>query len=270
MVDDPEAAFEGWSEARIKAYKLIDVNPNAYYYRFNAPGEEQRTGQWTTAERKLFFDRLKAIGADGQWGIFSMAIPGRVGYQCSNFYRQLIVKKEVTDPNYILESNGKIRYLFSGKQAGSNDSKKTPRITFKEKGRSKKRAKRRTDDSEEESSDEEYTASTGVDWRTTTRTRKYSEETSNANPENVYSSLDEETVLNPLPGFIDPITLDEVVQPAISPYGHVMGYANWVRCLNSEGSRNICPISKQPITKRDLVLLTPENIELYRSKIING
>jgi hypothetical protein len=28
---------------------------------------------------------------------------------------------------------------------------------------------------------------------------------------------------NPLPGYIDPITLEEVVQPAISPYGHVMG-----------------------------------------------
>jgi hypothetical protein len=29
---------------------------------------------------------------------------------------------------------------------------------------------------------------------------------------------------NPLPGFIDPITLEAVVKPAISPYGHVMGY----------------------------------------------
>ena len=28
---------------------------------------------------------------------------------------------------------------------------------------------------------------------------------------------------NPLPGFIDPITLEEVIKPAISKYGHVMG-----------------------------------------------
>jgi len=28
---------------------------------------------------------------------------------------------------------------------------------------------------------------------------------------------------NPLPGFTDPITLEEVIKPAISPYGHVMG-----------------------------------------------
>jgi len=40
-------AFEGWSEARIKAYKMIGINPNTYYYRFNAPGEKQRNGAWT-------------------------------------------------------------------------------------------------------------------------------------------------------------------------------------------------------------------------------
>jgi len=45
--EDPMKAFEGWSEARIKAYKMIDANPNTYYYRFNAPGEKQRNGAWT-------------------------------------------------------------------------------------------------------------------------------------------------------------------------------------------------------------------------------
>ncbi len=38
-------------------------------------------------ERALFFQRVEEIGVNGQWGIFSMVIPGRVGYQCSNFYR---------------------------------------------------------------------------------------------------------------------------------------------------------------------------------------
>ena len=41
---DLEKAFEGWSEARIKAYKAIETKPNTYYYRFNAPGEEQKKG----------------------------------------------------------------------------------------------------------------------------------------------------------------------------------------------------------------------------------
>lgn len=32
---------------------------------------------------------------------------------------------------------------------------------------------------------------------------------------------------NPLPKLIDPITLEPVVTPAISPFGHVMGLATW-------------------------------------------
>ena len=40
-----------------------------------------------------------------------MGIPGRVGYQCSNFYRKLIEKNEVQDSNYALDEAGKVRYL---------------------------------------------------------------------------------------------------------------------------------------------------------------
>lgn len=43
---DPKKAFEGWSAARITAYKHIESNPNGFYYRFNAPGETQKTGPW--------------------------------------------------------------------------------------------------------------------------------------------------------------------------------------------------------------------------------
>ena len=31
-------------------------------------------------------------------------------------------------------------------------------------------------------------------------------------------------------GFVDPITLEEVVKPAISPYGHVMRYDYYYHC----------------------------------------
>ena len=75
------ADMDGWSDARMKAYQAMKKNPNAYYYRFNAPGETQRNGTWSKEEDELFFKRLEEVGADGQWGIFSIAIPGRVGYQ---------------------------------------------------------------------------------------------------------------------------------------------------------------------------------------------
>ena len=36
----------------------------------------------------------------------------------------------------------------------------------------------------------------------------------------------------------------EVVKPAISPYGHVLGYDSWVKLLNRE-PKNTCPFTKQ-------------------------
>lgn len=81
------ADMEGWSEARIRAYQGMKKNPNAYFYRFNAPGETQKNGPWSKEEDELFMKRLREFGADGQWGIFSMTIPGRVGYQVSPLRR---------------------------------------------------------------------------------------------------------------------------------------------------------------------------------------
>ncbi|KAI8370003.1 hypothetical protein BD560DRAFT_397338 [Blakeslea trispora] len=318
---DPEKAFQGWSTARIRAYQMIDENPNSYYYRFNAPGEEQRKGQWAADERKLFFKRLEEVGANGQWGIFAMKIPGRVGYQCSNFYRLLIETKQVEDPNYVLDEKGKAHYLFD-KKGANGGTEKTFRTHSKhgtgrgsgvapseapvassetrrsrarlaalsttvKKPKSKKRKSRNWDSDDDDEDDFEdyndnsgtYTLSTRSSRRTKARTDIvetnddtiiYSEGKESNNQEyDIDESEDEQDLNNPLPGFIDPITLDEVVKPAISTYGHVMGYDSWVRCLtNWEGKKNICPLTKKPLTKRDLVVLTHDNIEEYRDKII--
>jgi len=85
-----DTSMEGWSEARKKAYKSIKVNPNSYHYRFNKPGELQRNGAWSQSEHKLFMQNLLDLGANKDWGTFSINLLGRVGYQCSNYYRQLV------------------------------------------------------------------------------------------------------------------------------------------------------------------------------------
>lgn len=54
---------------------------------------------------------------------------------------------------------------------------------------------------------------------------------------------------NPCPSVIDPITLEPVVTPAISPYGHVMGQATWNAVLAEQGK---CPFTQQPL-RRDQV-----------------
>jgi hypothetical protein len=43
---EAELSSLGWSNARVQAFMQRKENPNAYYYRFNAPGEVQSTGTY--------------------------------------------------------------------------------------------------------------------------------------------------------------------------------------------------------------------------------
>ncbi|CAG8573580.1 6630_t:CDS:10 [Ambispora gerdemannii] len=279
---DLEKAFEGWSEARIKAFNAIDSKPNTYYYRFNAPGEIQKKGQWTKEEEALFFARLAEIGADGQWGIFSMAIPGRVGYQACKLFI-IAVLGRLKDPNYVLDEKGKAHYLFNTKNKITGETEKTFRTHSKHGGGSaprppktstsksttkstpmKKRRKRSShfnsdDDSGDDFDFDDSGSYTLKSWSGTKRTRTRG--TTNQDVE-MPDTIDPNS--NPLPGFVDPITLEEVIKPAISPYGHVMGYDSWVRCLSSNTQKNTCPLTKKPLTKRELVILTKDNIDEFR------
>ena len=78
---------------------------------------------WKKDEIKQFLKRLKQLGANGQWGIFAMGVSGRVGYQCSNFYRKLVEKGDIKDPNYVLGKDGKYRFLQKSTSRKQNLSK---------------------------------------------------------------------------------------------------------------------------------------------------
>ena len=244
-----------------------------------------------------------------------MKIPGRVGYQCSNFYRLLLETKQITDPNYVLDENGKARYLFdkkdasgkvhkafrthrptaieednnnsssSGKRrrattrsssgAATNDNSTATNTQQQKSGRRRRRRFAASDESDDDEDDDggayvdgEYRSSRSrarvVDttqsndgdsvgrrrskrqrrptaaaieaglvaesrpscsWEssitgTTTQEQHGTQSTEKDNEDESTTNNNEQ---NPLPGFIDPITLTEVVKPAISKYGHVMG-----------------------------------------------
>ena len=82
-------------------------------------------------------------------------------------------------------------------------------------------------------------------------------------------SSDDEEEEPVLPGFIDPLTKQQIEEPAISPYGHVAGYETWCRALRSEDAKDTCPFTRQPLKRRDLVKLTHENIAQYREKMVD-
>lgn len=74
---------------------------------------------------------------------------------------------------------------------------------------------------------------------------------------------------NPLPGFIDPITLAPVRDPAIAPSGHVCGMATWKAVLRSTagGGSSVCPFTKKPLSWEQCVRLTHNNVDRYRDRI---
>eukprot|EP01084_Bolivina_argentea_P128683 227416_1 len=102
--------FEGWSTARIQAWKNKKVNPNAYYYRFNDPGEDQKNGALREDEHKGFMQRVMEMGVNVRWGNFSRTVTGRVGYQCSNYWRQMMKDGWVKDPNYWIRDDGSFQF----------------------------------------------------------------------------------------------------------------------------------------------------------------
>ena len=118
-------AWGSWSTIRRTSY-LSKENKNQFFYRNVAPGEVRKNGPWDEEEKKLFLKRVDEMkekyGEIYQWGIFSQAIPGRVGYQCANYYRKLIDNGEIIDDNFKLKS---LENRFKIKQKISSDDNNT-------------------------------------------------------------------------------------------------------------------------------------------------
>jgi len=90
-----EKIWNSWSSARQDSLRVMFSNPNAFFYRNRPPGEAPIHGSWNEDEEARFHDRIvlfRKLGLSDQcWGLFSVPFVGRVGYQCSNFFRQQYV-----------------------------------------------------------------------------------------------------------------------------------------------------------------------------------
>jgi hypothetical protein len=301
---DESELFAGWSEARIKGWKNRIKKPNAYYYRFNAPGERQSNGGWTPKEHELFMETLAKLPdgkANYEWGTFSISIPGRVGYQCSNYYRSLVKNGVIQDENYMLDEKGELRFHFKNKgfdrtTIGTKPPKakpppkpkkpkmrpppkiKAPKMKKPKKEPKKKKKKDEGDDDTKGDKTFRCSVKTGEIRRSSRNAgkerRKYSEGGEGEDGEGEENEDDEDgedqgpPVLPP--GFLDPITRMQIEEPAaISPYGHVAGYETWCRILRNPEAPDTCPFTKQSLKRRQLVKLTHENIAEYLDKMVD-
>ena len=281
--------MEGWSDARKKAWNNREKNENQYYYRFNAPGEPQAEGKWKPEEHAMFLKTLESVrsGEAGypmyQWGSFSKNIPGRVGYQCSNYYRTLIKSGEVVDDNYMMDEKGELRFNFKNKGFERKNKEtgvmeivtvrpkpppkpKAPKVPKAPKPKAPKAPKaKKPKKTKEEKEDKDFRCNVKFDTQRRSG-RNAGKEKTYTDGEEDFEEEEEEPVL---PGFVDPLTKMQVEEPAISPYGHVAGYETWCRVLRNADSKDTCPFTRQPLKRRDLVKLTHENIAEYRAKIVD-
>nr|BBC28444.1 MYB-like DNA-binding protein [Yamagishiella unicocca] len=113
---------KGWSDARAFAASQLHKNPNAYFYRHTAPGEQQAQGEWTEDEHNLFVETARKYGVGDKWGLFASYIPNRVGYQCSAYYTQVIVPSGlILDARFRMDSWGDAVYMGPKGTRGGGD-----------------------------------------------------------------------------------------------------------------------------------------------------
>ncbi|KAL4438240.1 hypothetical protein ABPG77_010601 [Micractinium sp. CCAP 211/92] len=95
----------GWSDARAFSHTQLLKNPNAYFYR-------HAQGEWTEEEHRLFVETARAHGVGDKWGLFASHLPQRVGYQCSAYYRDVIIPMGlVIDKRFRMTRGGKAVYV---------------------------------------------------------------------------------------------------------------------------------------------------------------
>jgi hypothetical protein len=242
-----------WSSVHRRSYLGKEKDRNAFLYRNPPPGVAQRNGPWTMEEKQKFMARLAEVRENGdgtgKWGLFSEAIPGRVGYQCSNFYRLLIMHGEVEDPRYQFDENGKLRYLSQGKSLlprSSNAGRKrvVVPITLDELMSLCFFRKKKPE------SIQSVSAPVVVSRPVVPV------------PEEKLCRYERWALQNPIPDAIDPLTGEKMRVPAMSPDGYVCDYTTWMKTKEN-------PFTRERLNKRDLIRLTTENYEELKERIRN-
>ena len=249
------SVWNKWSDVHRKSYLLGMKDPNAFLYRNPPIGVAHKTGPWTIEEKNAFLKRLKEVRGnkdtiDGKWGLFSMAIPGRVGYQCSNFYRQLILAGEVYDSKYFIGSDGKLHHKShfhpDGKPASKGIGHKHIKSVI----------------------DPKSILSLKFVWNENNFScfNKECASKTKSNKGSSISRYEKWAFLNPMPDAVDYITGEKIRVPAMSPDGYVLDYNTWISTLKTKPEN---PFTRNRLQKRDLIVLTTENFDDYKSQIVN-
>jgi hypothetical protein len=71
---------------------------------------------------------------------------------------------------------------------------------------------------------------------------------------------------NPLLNYVDQMTGNKIIYPAISPDFYLLDYRTWLKVIQEQGAD---PFSRRHLNKRQLIILNADNINEYQAKIHN-
>jgi hypothetical protein len=288
--------WASWSPVRRDSFKQLLENPNAFFYRNRPPGDPQKIGPFTAEEEKAFMHRLnyfrEELNVDnGFWGLFSVPIRGRLGYQCSNFYRQLVKDGRIKTERYEFLPDGKLHCKngFSKridpavmkrleKEAFdfircciTSENGEIPQVGvpiwaesgqpyFKTKIPPKSVTVKSSEDLAAFFGRKRNLAEKRFDpgWEMTEKAREESfrKEWSLSGPRNRC----------PLVGARDPLSHNPMLTPMMDGNGFVMDLSSWKRVFDN-GEAPPCPLVAQ--SEKDLVELTAENFNDLKLYVVN-
>jgi hypothetical protein len=114
--------WDSYSPIRRDSFRGMLASPNSFFYRNRPPGDPQKFGPFTQEEEKQFLERIRYFREldleDSLWGLFAVPLRGRVGYQCSNYYRTLILEGKIRDHNYQVV-NGHVVFQHGERNKGT-------------------------------------------------------------------------------------------------------------------------------------------------------
>ena len=293
-----EKSWLTWSSARQSSLRMMYSNPNAFFYRNRPPGEPPLHGPWTEEEEFFFHDRInffKLINlSDQYWGLFSVPFCGRVGYQCSNFYRQFykpekfknrplpnINNLNLEDPYEYLKKEA-INYIFNIMKNAPICEMMDPISTLDNNLPIIKKPIIKDIENIKEKIDNEEPMSK--------RTRNFNQKINNNNNNEINLNIEKKKIkkikkkkiinleennnniiiknknLNLALGAIDEITGKPMKDPMINKDGYVFDKLTWEKILNG---KILCPNNISILNFDELIELNQNNFEKFKPYLIN-
>lgn len=97
---------------------LLSLTNDTFHMRYKPAGQTWLVGPWSAAEHQQFIHRILEVGlGEGKayaWGTFAQGMPTRTGFQCMEYYHNLVSAGWIIDYNFARDEKGRIHWAPEG------------------------------------------------------------------------------------------------------------------------------------------------------------